>query len=81
MDIREFRYYQYLAEQGYLESIVCYDDVEHGSMLGNIDENDKLYLWCMSCNYRLYPGLVLEEKVRTSIKQVSKDNLNAGETA
>lgn len=75
MDIREFKYYQYLAEQGYVEALKCIDDPEHGSLFGNIDSDDKLYLYCVACNYKLKPGLALTDRIRREIKEVSNDRI------
>ena len=76
MDIREFRYYQYLAELGYVEPINCLNDIEHGPMLANIDNRDILFLWCLACDYKLFPGITLESTIKNRIKKVSKDNIN-----
>ena len=75
MDIREFKYYQFLSEKGYVEPLTCAIDSEHGQLFGNIDEDEKLYLYCVACEYKLKPGLAFSEIVRRKIKEVSNDRV------
>lgn len=75
MDIREFRYYQFLAENGFCEPVVCLNDIEHGSVLANVDENDNLYLYCLACTFKMQPGLAFSDFVRNKIMGISREQL------
>ena len=75
MDIREFRYYQYLAEKGYVEALVCYNDSEHGILYAKLDEKDNPYLYCLACEYKILPGLTFEQVLRRRIKEVNNDRI------
>ena len=70
LDIREFRFYQFLAENGLCEQIVCFNDPEHGPIYANIaGDDDELFLFCLSCEAKVYPGLPFEEKIRNTISK------------
>lgn len=74
MQIREFNYHQYLAELGLTKPIVCMSDPDHGNLYANINLEDKVYLYCLGCNYKIYPGsgfsLLIRNKIRTVMKEV-----------
>ena len=75
MDIKEFRYYQYLAEKGYVEPLVCYNDSEHGVLYANMDKEDNVYLYCLACEYKIIPGTTFREVIRRRIKEVTNDRV------
>lgn len=73
MDIREFRYYQFLAEKGLCEPIVCMNDPEHGILFSNIDNEDKIFLFCLGCDFSIYPGITFFDTIRKKIHEITKD--------
>lgn len=77
MDIREFIYHQYLAELGYTKPIVCFSDLDHGPLFAKMDEEDKFYLYCLACDYKLQPGSELSNFIRNKIKEVTKEVVDA----
>lgn len=73
MDIREFRYYQFLAEKGLTDPIVCMNDSEHGNLYSNIDNEENTFLFCLACDFSIRPGIVFFDTIRKKIHEVSKD--------
>lgn len=73
MNIREFNYYQYLAEGGLVDPIVCFNDVEHGVLYANVGEGDEMYIFCLACDFKLYPGEEFANLVREKMKRALND--------
>lgn len=74
MNIREFNYHQRLASLGLVNPFLCLEDTSHGRLFANTDSNDKEYLFCLACDFKLYPGsefsLALKNKIKTVMKEV-----------
>lgn len=77
MDTREFNYHQYLAELGHTLPVVCTSDPDHGPLFATMDDEDDLYLYCLACNYRLYPGSEFSSVIRYKIKKIMKEVFDA----
>ena len=74
LDIREFRYYQFLGEQGLVDPIICFADADHGPMYANIfGEADELVVFCLFCDSKLHPGLPFEERIKKAIATHTDD--------
>ena len=74
MDIRKFsKYYQYTLKDKVLP-IPCGIDPEHPMLVPRliIDENnnDIIYLYCIDCNYKLYPGLELYQNIEFILEEL-----------
>lgn len=50
------RYYQ-LSLDGKRPPYFCRMNEEHGILVPNMDEHDEIYLYCVECEYKLFPGL------------------------
>ena len=77
MDIRVFsKYYQYALKDKVLP-IPCGIDSEHPMLVPRvwIDENDNdiIYLYCLDCNFKLYPGLELYNNIEFVLEELEVD--------
>lgn len=73
MIVRLFNYYQQLAEDNLVNAIICNVVPEHGPLVGNIDDDEKFYMKCLGCKYKVYPSDDFLDKMRSVIKQATKD--------
>lgn len=69
MTIREFRAYQTLASKGLVPPAVCLDDEDHGYLFAGMNEEEEVYLHCLACRYKIYPGINLSEKIVSAVKE------------
>lgn len=76
MEIREFRYYQFLAEKGLCSPIVCMNDPEHGFLFSNINDEDKITLFCLVCSFSIIPGITFFDTIRKKIHEITKDSID-----
>ena len=54
--IQELHAYKNLAEKNLVPALVCPVDVFHTEIFPWIDEEDKVCLWCIFCNSKVYLG-------------------------
>lgn len=80
MDIREFRYYQFLAEKGLCKPLLCMNDPEHGILLAKLDNEDNVVIYCLACSFTLSPGIIFSDTIRKKIHEISKDFINDGDS-
>lgn len=45
------------SNMGLVDHIVCADDSDHGPVQCGMTVDDRVYLYCVYCNYKVYPGL------------------------
>jgi len=57
------RYYKFQSE-GLVPPIVCGNDDGHLGLIPNIDYEDKVFLYCLECNYKKYPGSDFYGKIK-----------------
>ena len=74
MDIRVFsKYYQYSLKDKVLP-IRCGLDPDHPTLVPNlkIDDNgnDVIYLYCLACNFMMYPGLELYNNIEFILEEL-----------
>ena len=62
------RYYQLSLIENEIPQILCKSDGEHGSLVPNMTNDDKIYLYCVECNYKLHPGLTMYKKLNDILK-------------
>jgi hypothetical protein len=61
MQIQYVSKYIALSEEGLVPRLEC--PMDQGSLLCNLDLEDKIYLYCLSCNYKNNIGLEVYEKL------------------
>jgi hypothetical protein len=77
MNIQTFsKYYQYSLKDKVLP-IRCGVDEEHPILVPNLeldDEyNEKIYLYCLDCNFKIYPGLELYNNIEFVLEELEID--------
>ena len=70
MQIQYVSRYIALSEEGLAFKMDC--PIDQGSLLCNLDENDKIYLYCLSCNYKNFIGLDLYNSMVRTVKRLEK---------
>lgn len=69
MDLYFIKRYLILADQGVFEKYECPLDEDHGRLYPNMDVNEKIFLYCIYCNYKKILGLnTLQEISRQVLK-------------
>ena len=61
MKIQYVSKYLLLAEKGLVPRLEC--PMDQGPLMPNIDINDNIYLYCLSCTYKNIVGIDLYEKI------------------
>ena len=67
MQIQYVSRYFALAEEGLVERIHC--PIDQGLLLPNLSEDDKIFLYCLSCSYKKFIGIELYSEI---LKKVSR---------
>lgn len=78
INIHSFKkYYQYSLENKVI-AIPCGIDPEHPGLVPNLDIDDKgndiVYLYCLGCNFKLYPGLELQNNIEFILEELEIDD-------
>jgi hypothetical protein len=68
MQIQYVSKYIALSEEGLVPRLKC--PMDQGSLLCNLDLEDKIYLYCLSCNYKNNIGLEVYENIMNEVKNV-----------
>ena len=66
MKIQYVSKYLSLSEEGLVPRIYC--PMDQGSLLCNIDKEDSIFLYCLSCDYKKHIGLHLYDKLKESVE-------------
>ena len=56
-----------LSEEGLVPRLEC--PMDQGLLMSNLDFDDQIYLYCLSCSYKKYIGIDLYENIERAIKQ------------
>ena len=70
MQIQIVSRYIALSEEGLAFKLEC--PIDQGSLLCNLDNNDKIYLYCLSCEYKNFIGLDLYSSMSRTVKRIEK---------
>lgn len=80
MEYRVFSKYYQLSLKNITMPILCEMDSEHPILVPNLqidDEgNDIIYLYCLDCNFKLYPGLELYRNIEFVLEEVEVNEEN-----
>jgi len=68
MQIQYVSKYIALSEEGLVPRLEC--PMDQGSLLCNLDLEDNIYLYCLSCDYKNYIGLEVYEKLVKEVNNV-----------
>jgi len=73
------KYYQYSLKDKVLP-IRCGIDNDHPILVPNLDidneGNDIIYLYCIDCNFKIYPGLELYQNIEFILEELELDEEN-----
>ncbi len=67
MKIQYVSKYLLLAEKGLVPGLEC--PMDQGPLMPNIDINDNIYLYCLSCTYKNLVGIDLYEKIVNKVEE------------
>lgn len=57
MIIHIVKYYLKLADSGFFDPVLCEINEDHGRLFANIDDNDKVFLYCLACDFKIWLGI------------------------
>lgn len=61
-----------LAAEGLVPKILC--PMDQGLLLCNQDLEDKIFLYCLECDYKKYIGLSVYNSIISEVKKYSGNN-------
>jgi hypothetical protein len=68
MRIQYVSKYMSLSEEGLVSKLEC--PIDQGLLLPNLNENDNIFLYCISCSYKKIVGIDLYNKIMNKVKEV-----------
>lgn len=75
MEYRRFSKYYQLSLKNKTIPIRCKIDSEHPILVPNLDIDDAgkdiIYFYCLDCNFKLYPGLELYNKISLIVDRLN----------
>ena len=71
MQIQYVSKYIALTEEGLAPRLEC--PMDQGSLQCNLNLNDEIYLYCLSCNYKNFIGISYYDKIVSIVKGVNND--------
>ena len=67
-EIQTVSKYIALSEEGLVSKLEC--PIDQGLLFANLDWEDKVFLYCLSCQYKKYPGVSFFDKIGSEVKNV-----------
>lgn len=68
MQIQIVSKYLALAEEGLVSKLEC--PIDQGLLMPNMDLDDKIYLYCISCEYKNLIGLDQYDRIEKAVRTV-----------
>jgi hypothetical protein len=68
MRIQVVSEYLNLAEEGLVPRIEC--PVDQGLLFCNVDSDENIYFYCLSCSYKNYLGLEVYDKLERMVRGI-----------
>lgn len=56
----------------YPDELICGLDSLHGILYLNLDNEDKVFAYCLACNYKVYIGLNHYDKMKVALNDTIK---------
>lgn len=69
MKIQIVSKYLALAEEGLVSKLEC--PIDQGLLMPNIDIDDRIYLYCLSCEYKNLIGLEQYDRIEKAVRRLS----------
>ena len=57
-----------LSEEGLVSKLEC--PMDQGSLLSNLDLEDNIFLYCISCSYKKFIGEKLYSDIEKAVKKI-----------
>jgi hypothetical protein len=70
MNFGVYRQYFLYQSDGLVPKIECGNDKTHLNVVPNLDSDDKVFLYCLECNYKKYPGLEFYKKLLKIVERL-----------
>ena len=70
MRIQVVSKYLALAEEGLVSKLEC--PLDQGLLMPNLDSEDNIYLYCLSCEYKSVIGIGYYDELRKAVERYSK---------
>lgn len=74
MIIHIVKKYLWLAERNLVNPFLCPEDEEHGRLYANQDLEEKVFLYCIFCNYKNYLGYTTLKSISEQVLQEEIDS-------
>jgi len=55
-----------LSEEGLVSKLEC--PLDQGLLMPNLDKDDTIYLYCLSCNYKNEMGLEVYDRIKKAVR-------------
>ena len=68
MRIQYVSKYISLSEEGLVSKLEC--PIDQGLLLPNLNENDNIFLYCISCSFKKIVGIDLYNKIINQVNEV-----------
>jgi hypothetical protein len=68
MRIQYVSKYISLSEEGLVSKLEC--PIDQGLLLPNLNENDNIFLYCISCSFKKIVGIDLYNKIMNQVNEV-----------
>lgn len=73
MNIQVFsQYYQY-SIKGIVIPIRCGIDKDHPPLVPNLSDDDRIFLYCLGCSYKMFPGQELYDNIEFILEELEVD--------
>ena len=72
MKLQNVSKYIVLSEEGLVPKLVC--PMDQGLLFPNLDKEDNLYMYCISCDYKNFVGIKFYEAVLKELERVESKN-------
>lgn len=66
MRIQYVSRYIELSKEGLVSKLEC--PIEQGPLFSNLDEEDNIYLYCLSCDYKKIIGIIEYNRIKKAVE-------------
>ena len=74
MDIRIFSKYYQLSIKDKVIPITCGIDEDHPILVPNLSEDDVIYLYCLGCSFKMFPGTELYNNISKILENIDEED-------
>ena len=70
VDIRIFSKYYQLSLKDKVIPIRCGLDSDHPGLVPNLSDDDRIFLYCLGCSYKMFPGKELYDNIEFVLEEL-----------